>query len=153
MTGGDGGTGATAGAAGITAIRPAGTVQPVLEGVPTIVSDSGSTTTMTTAIALSRVHVKDPTAGITYTTPTGTELTAAFSTQPALGDSFMFTLINTGDAGAEDITMAAGASGITFIGNLVVLPAADEAEGNYAIATWLIVNTDGANAWTWYRMS
>ena len=145
------GAGAGSGQAGITAIR-AGSVAAVLMGSSAIVADSGNTATMTAAIATSGIHVKDPVGSLTYTFPTGTLLTAAFATQPAAGDWFLFTLINSDATGGADITFAAGDNTI-MVGYALIHPVADVAEGSPHSATWLVRNDAGSIDWTWYRIS
>ncbi len=151
LTAGDGGTGNTAGAPGTVALNVPPGVQ-VLTDVGAVVADTGSTTTMTTAVALSRYHSKDPAGAITYTTPDGALITAEFGRQPLAGESFMWTLLNTGNTTAEDISLAAGTN-TTMVGPLVIHPAADTAEGSLELATWMVVNDAGGDAWTWYRVS
>ncbi|KKK98231.1 hypothetical protein LCGC14_2644800, partial [marine sediment metagenome] len=79
-------------------------------------------------------------------------LTGAFATQPATGDWFLFTLINTDATGGADITFAAG-DDTTLVGYALLHPVADVAEGNPNSATFHVRSDDGANAWTWYRIS
>jgi len=64
----------------------------------------------------------------------------------------LWSLINTGNSTAEDITLTAG-DDTTLVGNAVLHPAADEAEGSIASATWRVVNDAAGNAWTWYRVA
>lgn len=145
------GAGAGSGLAGVTAIRAGGQAA-VLMGSSAIVADSGATTTMTAAILTSGIHVKDPAGSITYTFPTGALINAQFATQPAAGDQFFFTLINSDATGGADITFAAGDNG-TLVGYALIHPVADVAEGNPHSATFLVRNDAGGADWTFYRIS
>jgi len=73
---------------------------------------SGSTTaiTLTANELLGGFYTWSGSSAATLTTPTGSALEAA-NVQARVGDSFEFTLYNSGSA---DVTLTAGASGITF---------------------------------------
>ena len=121
---------------------------PVLMNTGTLVADSGGATGMTEAILLSRYHIKDPAAAINYQVPTGTEISAALPGTPAVGDSFEFILVNSGNTTGENITLTVD-TGVTFAGGAtanVLAPFADISTSIKHTQTWLVVNT-GSNTW------
>jgi len=139
------------GIAGNVYLRPA-TGKPLMTFMPAPTADSGATTSMTEAILLSSVHAKDPAGAISYQVPTGTEISVAVGDTAGgltVGDSFLFTLINTGNAGGEDITLTVD-TGVTFVGSVILAPAADDPTESSS-ATWRVRNT-GANTWIMYRL-
>lgn len=89
-------------------------------------------------------------AAATYTTPTGAEIAAAMPADFTTGDSFDFSITNLSTNAAEDVTVAAGASGITLKGNMTV--ASNDAVGSIAAATFRVVCT-GAATYDVYRVS
>lgn len=113
-------------------------------------SVSTTSTDMTETELLGGMHVKTPVAAQNWQVPTGTEISAALPSTPAVGDSFEFTVINLGGA-ADDITITV-ATGVTFVGDVVMRPVADAATDGTGSATWRFRNT-AANVWVGYRIS
>ena len=113
-------------------------------------SVSTTSTDMTETELLGGMHVKTPSAAQNWQVPTGTEISAALPSTPAVGDSFEFTVINLGGA-ADDITITV-ATGVTFVGDVVMRPVADAATDGTGSATWRFRNT-AANVWVGYRIS
>jgi hypothetical protein len=88
----------------------------------------------------------------TYTTDTGTLIeTALLAAFPGLAndDSFDFTVINISTVAAETITIAAGASGVTLVGDMTLAAVAvgDESSGTFR------VRRTAANTYSIYRLS
>ena len=117
--------------------------------VPNVATDAAWAPTA--AQFINGIMYGDVTTGRTLTTPTGAQLSTACGIGLAVGDSFIFSAVLTGSAGADDIlTMTAGDGNVTFIGTLTVGPiVTNTAPGS---ATWLFRNT-GANTWVGYRIS
>ena len=104
-------------------------------------TDAATTQSAATLAGAGRVvYTMTPTANRTLTTPTGAELGAAF-TDEAVGTSIEFTVVNLA-ATSYSITLTAGASGLTIVGNAVVAAASS--------ATFLGVFT-AANTVSIYR--
>jgi len=96
------------------------------QGAPSTATD---TATLTEAQCLARLIVATPTAAANYTTPTGAVLDiAVLAAYPAIqaDDTFDLTIINIGGTG-DDITLVAGATGITIVGEAIIRPVADSA--------------------------
>jgi hypothetical protein len=108
------------------------------------------TETLTEAELLGRIYVQTPTVATTLTTPTGTEISAAVDANLAVGDSFLFTVINLGGA-ADDITFTPG-DGVSVVGDDVVRPVADAGTDGIGCGTFLLRNS-AANTWIAYRIS
>ena len=75
----------------------------------------------TLAAAGNVIYTMTPSTGRTLTTPTGAELGAAF-TDEAVGTSFKFSVVNLAGA-THAVTLTAGASGVTLVGDAVVAAA------------------------------
>jgi len=84
-----------------------------------------STASIAAADALAGL-ITSTSSAVTLTMPTGAALIAAM-TKPAIGDTFNLTFVKTG---ANDITVAAGASGSTLVGSATVATATS---GTYKI--------------------
>ena len=67
------------------------------------------------------VYTMTPSTGRALTTPTGAQLGAAF-TDEAVGTSFKFSVVNLAGA-THAVTLTAGASGVTLVGDAVVAAA------------------------------
>jgi len=85
----------------------------------------------------------------TYTLPLGVDLSAAFGSTPAVGDSFDFTVTNISTVAAEDATIA-GDTGTTLRGSGVV--ASNAAATDKSAGTFRFRNT-GAGTWDVFRIS
>jgi hypothetical protein len=88
-------------------------------------------------------------AAATYTTPTGAEIAAAMPADFTVGDSFDFTITNISTNAAEDVTVAAGATGITVVGNVTV--ASNDGVTSISWATFRVLCT-GAATYSVYRI-
>jgi hypothetical protein len=111
------------------------------------------TDSLTDAQMLSGILVATPAAAAAYTVRTGTQLEAALLAagfQVQNGDTFDLTVINLG-ATTFDITMTA-ATGITFVGEVVLRPGADAATEQGGQGTWRFRRT-AANTFVAYRVS
>ena len=150
ITPGAGGAAAsgTAGATGTIYLRPIDGL-PMMTKMAAPVADSGADTNMTEAQLLSGIHAKDPAGAVAWQVPNGTEISAAVGAGLAVGDSFEFTVINTGNTTSEDITLTVD-TGVTFVGSAVLAPAADD-PAEVSTGTWRFRNT-GANTWIGYRI-
>ena len=84
---------------------------------PVTVTDAARTLT-SAELFVSKLFVCTPTAGRAFTTPTGAEL-ATYAADEVVGTSFEFTIVNLA-ATTHAITLTAGASGVTLVGNAVV---------------------------------
>lgn len=106
--------------------------------------------TLTAAEVLGGSITSNQAAGgaATYTLPLGSDLSAAFASTPAVGDSFDFTVTNISTVGAEDATVQ-GNTGTTLIGNGFVPSFA--ANSDIAFATFRFRNT-GAGTWDIFRI-
>ena len=104
--------------------------------------------TLSIAELFNGIFVQTPTGATTCTTPTGTEISAGL-TGLAVGDSFEFTLVNLGIT-TRTVTLTAGASGVTIIGNAIAYSDADVATAGASSATFVFVNT-ASNTWIAYR--
>lgn len=82
---------------------------------PTALNATGN---LTVAMIMSGIVTSTTAAAVTATPPTGTLLDGA--TQFAIGDSFDFSVINTGGANAFTISVGGGVAGITLLGNMAV---------------------------------
>lgn len=78
------------------------------------------TATISAAGMIGGLIVANPTAAANYTTPTGAVLAAALPADFTVGDAVEFAIVNVATNAAFDITVLAGASGITLAGNMVV---------------------------------
>lgn len=83
-----------------------------------------------------------PVAAIAFTTPTGAVMDAGVS-DLSVGANIQFTIVDTATS-ADTVTLTAGASGITIVGNAVVTGGTS--------ATFRAVRTAAAT-WTFYRIS
>ncbi len=121
---------------------------PLIKRMADVVADSGASTSMTEAELFGGYHIKDPAGAISYQTPNGTEISAYFPGTPTVGDSFEWTLINSGNVTAENITLTTD-TGTSFAGGAtanILAPYADITTAIKHTQTWLVVNT-GANTW------
>jgi len=87
----------------------------------TVVAAADEATTQSAATLLAGgpvVYTMTPTAGRALTTPTGAQLGAAV-TDEVVGTSFEFTVVNLAPA-THAVTLTAGASGVTLVGDAVV---------------------------------
>ena len=78
----------------------------------TAVGALNATGVLTTALIVGGVVTSTTVAAVTATTDTGAEIDAAI--EIAIGESFDFSVVNTG--GVNTITVTAGASGVTVVG-------------------------------------
>lgn len=78
----------------------------------TAVGTLNATGVLTTALIAGGVVTSTTVAAVTATTDTGAEIDAAIDID--IGESFDFSVVNTG--GANAITVTAGASGVTVVG-------------------------------------
>lgn len=139
---GGGTSGGTAGIDGIIFQR-----SPVSrKSVPAVMTD---TATITVAALLSGTIKCTPTAAAAYTTPTGAVLAAGLPVAFTVGDTLDFVLVNVATNDTFDITLTAGASGITLLGNVVV--EANSATTKASSGIFRIVNT-AANTFDIYRI-
>jgi hypothetical protein len=83
----------------------------------------------------------------TYTTPTGTEISAEFPDM-AVGDGFFFHVVNISTDAGEDVTMAGGVD-VTLVGSGFV--ASNNATTDKSAGTFFFRKT-GATAWSMYRV-
>lgn len=146
LTPGAGGTGtSTNGKDGANFLRG-----PVVQKITvTAMTDTG---TISTAAILGGQIAATPTAAATYTTPTGTVLEAALPADPAPanGDAVEVSIQNLATNDAYDITLAAGASGITFKFSNVTIEA-NSATTKTTWGTLRFVRT-GSNTFDVYRL-
>ncbi len=141
--------GLTGAAAVPLALRSAAAL-PVMTKVPAPGAGT-DTETLTEAELLGRIFVQTPTIATTLTTPTGAEISTAVGAGLAVGDNFLFTVINLGGAG-DDVTFTAGASGVSVVGDAVVRPVADAGTEGTGCGTFLLRNS-AADTWIAYRVS
>lgn len=116
----------------------------------TTVTAMTDTATIAEAAILGGVIVGTPTAAAAYTTPTGAVLAAALPSDFTTGDSVEFSIVNVATNDTFDITLTAGASGITLVGNAVV--EANSADAKRSSAIFRAVLT-GANTFSIYRIA
>lgn len=131
-----------------SAIRPA-TGQPLMVYRDPPATDDTTNTAASEAEILSGLIVKTPTAAQNWQLPTGTAISAAVGSGLTIGDSFLFTLINTGGTG--DIVTLTSNTGASVIGYMGVHPAADGATLGISCGTFLFRNS-AANTWIVYRV-
>ncbi len=150
---------------GATVVQIRATSQPVMylmgTGVNAIspITQQGAPTAMTTAATItvagltSRIITGTHTAGATqaYTTPTGAVLDAGVDM--AAGEAFDFVLINLSAAAVDTITLTAGASGITIVGNPIVQSAHSSTGGVYGNSAIFRVRKTAADTFTIYRIA
>lgn len=113
-----------------------------------------NTATLSAAQMLSGILVCTPTAAAAYTTQIGSAIEAAHrAIRPNLqvGDAFDLTIINIG-ATTLDITLTAGASGVTIVGDAVVRPSADSATEQAGQGTFRF-RRSAADTYVAYRVS
>ena len=114
---------------------------------------AADTASLTDAQMLSGILEATPTAAAAYTVRTGTQLEAALLAagfQVQNGDCFELVIINLGGTG-DDITMTA-ATGITFVGEVVLRPGADAGTEHGGQGTWRFRRT-AANTFIAYRVA
>ncbi|KKM76968.1 hypothetical protein LCGC14_1374770 [marine sediment metagenome] len=116
-----------------------------LQAAPTTAT---GTVTLTAAQMLGGIIVATPTAVATYTTLTGTLLEAALPSGIVNDDSFELTIINLGGAG-DIITMVAGATGITFVGSVLI----DDAGVDITSSATFRFRRSAANTFIAYRIA
>jgi hypothetical protein len=87
---------------------------------PVTVTDAARTLT-SAELFVSKLFTCTPTAGRAFTTPIGSDL-VTYVTDEVVGSSFEFTIVNLA-ASTHAITLTAGASGVTLVGNAVVAAA------------------------------
>ena len=90
-----------------------GAYQP--QGAPGVLDATG---TLTAAMMLSGIVTSVTTAAVTATPDTGALIDGA--SQFAVGDSFDFSVINTGGSNTFTISVGGGVSGITLVGSMAV---------------------------------
>ncbi len=148
---GAGGGGATAGVGAQVHLRSAANT-PIL--TKRAVAGTGvDAEVLTVAELFNGVFLQNSSSGVTTcTTPAGQDISNALGPDLAVGDSFMFTLVNTG-ATTEVITFTAsgGAGTVTITGSATVDPLADVATLGHSSGTFLFVNT-ASETWIAYRM-
>lgn len=120
----------------------------VAQGAPETATD---TATLTVAQMLCGILVATPTAAAAYTTPTGAVLDDAMPTDIGTDVAFDLTIINIGGTG-DDITLTAGASGFSIVGDAVVRPSADSGTEQAGQGTFRIRRT-AADTFIAYRIS
>jgi hypothetical protein len=149
---------ATVGKSGAIILRPGGTsatpLQPLMRTMAVPSGDAAGAATLTVAEMFGGVHVNDPGGAAAITTPTGVQITDAIGLVAdggslVVGDSFDFTLMNTGTTGQIQ-TLTAGDGNVTFIGNVTVDPGV-AAEGGGS-GMWRFRYTS-ADAWVGYRIA
>ena len=126
------------------------------EGIPPVRNTPArqtATTTATLTTAQIFGEVLDAQAGgsatRTLTTPTGTEISSAFSGRINVGDSFDLHVINSSTNG-NDLVIMAGGTSITTIGDLDVEEM--DAAGNVSAGVFRFRNT-GVNTWDMMRIA
>lgn len=117
------------------------------QGTPTAKTTSATLTVAELATGIITVN-QGGGAVSTLTTPTGTQLDAAFS-NAKIDSSFDFWIINISTVDAEDAAIAAG-TGVTLVGNDDIL--ANSATTINSSAHFRFRRT-AANTWTVYRLS
>lgn len=120
----------------------------VTQGAPETAAD---TATLTVAQMLCGILVATPTAAAAYTTPTGAVLDDAMPVGIGTNVAFDLTIINIGGTG-DDITLTAGASGFSIVGDAVVRPSADSGTEQAGQGTFRIRRT-AADTFIAYRIS
>jgi hypothetical protein len=113
---------------------------------------AADTASLTDAQILSGILEATPTAAAAYTMRTGTQIEAALLAagfQVQTGDCFDLTIINLGGTG-DDITMSV-ATGVTFVGEVILRPGADAATEHGGQGTWRFRRT-AANTFVGYRV-
>ena len=130
---------------GVNAISPI-----AQQGAPTAMTTAA---TITVAGLTSRIITGTHTAGATqaYTTPTGAVLDAGVDM--AAGEAFDFVLINLSAAAVDTITLTAGASGITIVGNPIVQSAHSSTGGVYGNSAIFRVRKTAADTFIIYRIA
>lgn len=112
-----------------------------------------ATTTATLTTAQIMGEVLDCQAGggatRTLTTPTGTQLSSAFSGRINVGDSFDLHVINSSTSG-NDLVIMAGGTGVTTIGDLDIEEM--DAAANVSAGVFRFRNT-AANTWDMMRIA
>ena len=98
--------------------------------------------TLTVAEMQAGLITGTPVAAIAFTTPTGTAMDSGV-TGPYVGQSIQFSIIDLGTSG-NTITLTAGASGVTIVGNAVVTGG--------TTGTFKAVRTAAAT-WSFYRIA
>jgi hypothetical protein len=93
------------------------------EGVTTVAATDAATVATAANLAANQVtlYTMTPTANRTLTTPTGADIAAAL-TDETVGTSFEIVIVNLA-ASTYTVTLTAGASGVTIVGNAVVAAA------------------------------
>jgi len=115
---------------------------------------AADTATLTVAQLLSKLLVATPTVAAAYTTPTGAQIEAAvLAVHPLVevNEGFDLTIINIGGT-TDDITLTAGASGVTIVGDAVVRPSADSGTEQAGQGTFRF-RRSAANTFIAYRVS
>ena len=109
-----------------------------------------TSTDMTEAELLGGLHEKTPSAAQDWQVPTGAEISAAVGSDLAVGDSFLFRLVNLGGDG-DTVTLITAASGTTMVGNMAVT---STSEVGLDLAGWAVflVRNSGAGTWVFYRI-
>lgn len=123
---------------------PLGT--PVLTNIPAPTTATAAAT-LTAAQMLGGIIEATPAVAVTYTTLTGTLLSAALPGTVATGDSFELTIINLGAAG--DIITMAGGTDVTFVGSLTI----DDAGADINSSGLFRFRATGATTWIGYRVA
>ena len=125
------------------------TNEPVMGVQGTPAAKTTSTTLSVSDIAAGIITVNQGGgAASNLTTPTGTQLDAAFS-NAKVDSSIDFWIINTSTVDAEDAAIVAG-TGVTLVGNDDIL--ANSATTINSSAYFRLRRT-GTNAWTLYRLA
>ncbi len=179
ITAGQGGDGQTAGAGGSVVVTPgaigadggggppingaiflkgdgADPVLPLFRGQATEVTETGAQTIVVGDL-LNGIYVNDPTgAARAITMPNGDDLRDACPADLAIGDSFDFTMINTGST-AEPLTLTdAGGNGtITFVGSAIVDAFVTTESSGSSIFRFRFTGSSGSTngTWTVYRIA
>ena len=135
---------------GTAAFRNEG-VNLTTQGTPTAKT---TTSTLTIAEMLTKIVTANQGAGgaATYTTDTGAAIeTGLIAAYPNLqnGDSFDFSIINISVVAAEDVTVAAGATGVTLVGLMKV--DSNDADSSPSVGVFRVRRTS-QNNYTIYRV-
>lgn len=135
---------------GITGFREAG-LNLQHQGTPTAKT---TTSTLTIAEMLTRIVTANQGAAgaATYTTDTGAAIeTGLIAAYPGLqnDDCFDFSIINISTVAAEDVTIAAGATGVTLVGLMKV--DSNDSDGSPSTGVFRVRRT-AQNVYTIYRV-
>ena len=108
--------------------------------------------TITIANLLTGILVQDPTTDRAWTLPTNALLQAGMP-DPQVGDCFDFAVINTGDAGADEIITLSAGSGGTLVGSGAILTT-DPVDNTFSQGSGLFrIRIASSTAYVCYRLA